>query len=50
MPQSRGRGVRTYEQLPFSRMTIRVTSGYEMKSELLIRRMVWSLPKASCLT
>lgn len=33
-PNQEAEGVTVYGQLPFSRMTIRVTSGYEMKSEL----------------
>lgn len=49
-PNQEAEGVRPYGQLPLSRVTIRVTSGYEMKSELLIRRLVWSSPKASYLT
>ena len=49
-PNQEAQGVRPYGQLPLSRVTIRVTSGYEMKSELLIRRLVWSSPKALHLT
>lgn len=49
-PNQEAEGVRTYGQLPFFRATIRVTSGYEMKSELLTRRLVLNSPKAPSLT